>query len=134
MSNREVKFRVWVDKYQSAELPFSQEPYMAIQGEPDIETLQSFMFHYGDQKNLMQWTGLKDKNGKEIWESDIVKCQYGFGVVVFNAGCFMVEWKDDPDAEMELLAFLPNPNRGRAGKDRFEIIGNVHEHPQIIKA
>jgi len=65
---REIKFRAW-DQSQK---------YMAYQGTPDLETLQSFMHHFGD-KELMQATGLFDKKGKEFFELDIATYTVGCG-------------------------------------------------------
>lgn len=116
--NREIKFRAWDE----------DESYMAYQGTPDLETITSFMFHFGDRP-LMQYTGLKDKNGKDIYEGDrvIIKQPYRTtqthtgdnipngsyteplepsiktieGVIVFHNGCFCL---DDIDKNQE-----PNP-------------------------
>lgn len=88
---REIKFRAWDES----------QKYMAYQGTPDLETIQSFMHHFGD-KELMQFTGLTDKNGKEIYEGDLIYYEYDdraeetgkgicVGMVVFENGCFVVK-------------------------------------------
>lgn len=77
---REIKFRAW-DETQR---------YMAYQGTPDLETIQSFMFHFGDKK-LMQFTGLQDKNGVDIYEHDYLENDFGkSSIVKFIDGCFMI--------------------------------------------
>ncbi len=101
---REIKFRVWVE---DSEWIVKGKPYMATQGEPDLETLASFMHHYADQPKLMQYTGLKG------YEGDIVDVcvflvspenpdndQHFRGVLSFDNGMFLftihkyLEFKD----------------------------------------
>ena len=113
MNNRIIKFRAW-DESQN---------YMVYQGTPDLETLQSFIFHFGD-KTLMQFTGLFDKNGKEIYEGDIVDGEVfahsrGFKKkivrckVVFRGGSFTLIPLDG----LDIVYF-----------DNCEVIGNIYEN------
>ena len=99
---RKIKFRAWDKKH------------MAYQGTPDLETLHSFMFHYGD-KILMQYTGLTDKNGKEIYEGDIVKWGKIIEKVEMKDGCW----------SMVLGTIVEEFN--------LEVIGNIYENPELIK-
>ena len=72
---RELKFRAW-DKSQK---------YMAYQGNPDLETLSSFMFHFGEDI-VMQSIGLKDKDGDEIFEGDLLIDRYPVDEENLNLG------------------------------------------------
>ena len=47
------------------------QKYMAYQGTPDLETLSSFIFHFGEDI-IMESTEVKDYNDKEIYEGDIL--------------------------------------------------------------
>jgi uncharacterized phage protein (TIGR01671 family) len=76
---------------------------------------------------VMQFTGLKDKNSKEIFENDIVKCGYGVGKVVYNSGCFMIEWLDDKEVYMEFL-FSRKGVYTRTKDEELEVIGNIYEN------
>ena len=74
---REIKFRGW-----------TINGYMAVQGTPDLECLQLFMHHYSDAE-LMEFTGTFDKNGKEIYEGDILSFEgYPDSTIIFSHGAF----------------------------------------------
>lgn len=107
--SREIKFRAWIAK----------EKYMAIQGTPDLENLKSFMFHYGDEEILMQYSGLKDGRGNEIYEGDIVKYGWRNLFVVFSNGEFK---------------FFDKYNRWERYIDTNEmlIIGNIYENYEML--
>lgn len=75
---------------------------------------------------LMQYTGLKDRNGVEIYESNYVRFTknnkfIGEGVVVFKDCCFHIH--DD----YELLRDTS------AGHYECEVIGNIYENPELLK-
>ncbi len=99
---------------------------------------------------LMQYTGLKDKNGKEIYEGDIVdvkydttvwgrKIKYDFlGQVKF--GSFESEEREGCYDDIEGWYMLTTSDvSGQLKKDslanhnrRCEIIGNIHENPELL--
>jgi len=99
--NREIKFRAW-DSIRE-EMYFGYDVYNPV---PTGYT----------QLEVMQFTGLKDKNGKEIYEGDIVKPLSITGknmVVLFNEGMFNI-------------AAMMKFNYG------FEVIGNKYENPELL--
>jgi uncharacterized phage protein (TIGR01671 family) len=113
---REIKFRAW-DKVEEEMVLGDTAIFWLSQGIDEIE--------------FMQFTGLRDKNDKEIWEGDIVKCGYGVGKVVFKSGCFWAEWIDDKEAYMEWI----HSRKGtyiRTEDEQFEVIGNIFENPQLL--
>jgi len=77
---------------------------------------------------LMQYTGLKDKNGKEIYEGDIVKHDFEFGngkgIVYYSTPKFSLK-------EIGIKAVCDCFTWDEW--ERFEIIGNIHENPELLE-
>ena len=94
-----------------------------------------------DRNTICQYTGLKDANGKEIYEGDLVKSAFGdkvFGMVAWNSnGYFYImdsffinedyeEQDRRPLGEMLRLSIENKPCN-------FTVIGNIHDNPELIE-
>jgi len=105
MSQREIKFRAW-DREEKRMIDYFHETYL-------WEDYQS------DRYGVMQYTGLHDKNGKEIYEGDIIKTPYGMSRIFERLGCWFVEM------QKELGYFTID--------EPIEVIGNIYENPDLLK-
>lgn len=86
-----------------------------------------------EENTVGQFTGLTDKNGKEIYEGDFVKTKGGLGgVVLWNSrGYFYIKddnYFDDEEPDLSPLGSLLCCKR-----KRLEIIGNIHDNPELMK-
>jgi len=77
-----------------------------------------------------QYAEWKDINGVRIFEGDIAHIEYGVGKVVFHAACFMIEWLDDKEANMELLSLLSS-KFGRVRED-LVVTGNIFDNADLL--
>ena len=106
---REIKFRAWnknkiinwddLIKYDSDGSDY--DLHAILSGDEHLE--------------LMQYTGLKDKNGKEIYEGDIITKQYGDHTVNLE-----IKW-DDYGGFSELYC-----------GNEIQVIGNIYENPELL--
>jgi len=116
----EIKFRAWCNTEKKMFFLNPEDAYLEDEDkQPVISCLVS-----DDDWRVMQYTGLKDKSGKEIYEGDIVRT--GQIDSVHNPG----EWRRP--GEFENAAFVVDGDLMRdTEKYRLEVIGNVYEIPEI---
>lgn len=123
---REIKFRAWhkEEKIMGEVLGIDILHKEIFFSDEDVDC-----YEHTDFKDieLMQYTGLKDKNNKEIYEGDIVKLRTNHGIgVVKNYdewGAFVVEYiKPRPLAVLGTNYY----------KEDIEVIGNIYENPELL--
>jgi len=120
------KFRVWlpdIDQMLRVKaLVFEKDKTRCVCG-------YSFDFYLEDENTtIMQSTGLFDKNGKEVFVGDIIKCTRGCPHEVYiekeYAGTFVGGMP---------AVYLKGLNVGYAWTGAEEIIGNIYENPELLE-
>ena len=108
---REIKFRAWNTRRKEMEMI------------DDMYWFEENQCHHNGDNDyvIQQYTGLKDKNGVEIFEGDIV-------TVPWTGECILVELGPD-DGNFHYLV----TNYDNRYPPAFEVIGNIHENPELLK-
>ena len=129
---REIKFRAW-DKsqnkmYQVRRINFDNEDLWLKINETKIMGANLF------EVELMQYTGLKDKNGKEICQGDIVECKCGnTGKTILR----QIEYIGDSFCTKN-GSFYNQKTKQREYcyiplKPYVKVVGNIYENPELLK-
>ncbi|EKT8893855.1 hypothetical protein CJV40_002234 [Listeria monocytogenes] len=84
--------------------------------------------HAIDEKTIGQYTGLKDKNGNKIFEGDIVNCKFFDRMVGDIAGVI-----NFIDCVWAVSDFKNKRLYQLIDVDNIEIIGNMHENPDLLE-
>lgn len=133
MKNREIKFRVWTGTQMEYKVMAGFLGAFYVQGmdEKDAACMSQFNTKYFDTISVMQFTGLKDKNGKDIYEGDRVLMKKGFDGIVkyhFQRAGFLIEYQQPPFRANYVAEFNVTYGDGETYMDEtLEIIGNIHE-------
>ena len=82
---------------------------------------------------LMQYTGLKDKNGVEIYEGDILSTDLSrpYLIVEFRNGAFMYQCHHDGQNYYDFME--PANERLKFNTKYHEVIGNIYENPELLE-
>lgn len=142
-TKHEIKYKAYVPELKKIVdvfgiNPMNQTVYLSHQqlfGRPGDDILMSYadpLDKYDTPVKLMQFTGLKDKNGVEIYEGYIISTgakQHTF--IDYQAPSFVLRW------------LTPKGNKGTAWSDIAydsdgiafgEVIGNIHKNPELLEA
>lgn len=127
---REIKFRAW----DASKKKMTYAAYVGLggwHGEYHVKgglCVGTFQDTDTPGNYLMQFTGLHDKNGKEIWEGDVLKDEHG-------TVCAVV-WREE---ECGFIATKPYDGNSKCFTYDFglypglhEVLGNIYEHPHLL--
>ena len=123
---REIKFRAW-DKemnqmWNAGDFHLSSDGFaFTCSGGFDCDACPEKFI-------LMQYTGLKDKNGKEIYEGDVVLCDNEFyAPVLWNDK--LAQWCIHIGHTFEGLCEYCNCHIA----ENCEVVGNIHDNPELLE-
>jgi uncharacterized phage protein (TIGR01671 family) len=131
--SREIKFRAW-QKVIGKMIDLKKLTPLALSSH--MVDADGLFIPFSDSLILMQYTGLKDRNGKEIYEGDIVRNHRN----PHNEELILVRWQEainDIKWTIEKPGFRFERINGSGttiwvADKHFEIIGNIYENPELL--
>lgn len=126
---REIKFRAWDINHKKW---YSRVQVGTNCGHAVYDEEREMWLEFDEFCGVvMQWTGLVDRSGKEIYEGDIVQSTLTsrqIGKVIFEDGIYKVLWSKNNPFNDEYDSFLHNVIRSS------EVIGNIYENSELINS
>lgn len=125
----EVKFRAW-DKEENKMINWGELGFFKNKNDEDLRVLDLTYFppKFKDVE-LMQSTGLKDNNGVEIYEGDIVHVNYKLSIVKYAKGSFYIEFIDFPKIIMLSDFYFKSYTNDLI----LKVQGNIYENPELLE-
>ncbi|EAE4015261.1 hypothetical protein E1S57_02805 [Listeria monocytogenes] len=123
---RAIGFRAFVKRKKKmlpvTDLCFNETEAVGVSGCGNAKCTLCVDWYSFDDVVLMQYTGLKDKNGKKIFEGDVGWDEHNecYGVVKFEEGKFLYVWENIAEDLQEVA-------------DGIEIYGNIHENLDLLE-
>ena len=128
---REIKFRAWLkEERKMVKVETMDFTDKSIQYLEKSEIINAYLLRRVsfDDIELMQHTGLNDKNGNKIYENDLISCnKYKNIIVFFEDGYFKVKYRKTPTTLItcSLDLFLE--------KYKCGIVGNIYENKNLLE-
>ena len=129
---RDIKFRAWYKEKNIMVYDNEDDTYGYWDGccNSNVGMVNSILkSKYYENYEFMQYTGLKDKNGKEIYEGDILR--YSYNISQIEDENYLVR--------QNICGWEMRKNKKKRGQrsfrfaEKMEVIGNIYENPELLE-